>query len=126
MIKSFTGDQGNTGLPGIDGIPGTPGVDGLHGQKGYSIKGKIFLICFQFNYYCLLTLLLYICINVSGEPGALGYQGDKGDKGDSGRDGSKGDAGYCPPPNFTAGFKGFILMLSINIWHTRQNMFDSI
>lgn len=46
--------------------------------------------------------------SVKGEPGFTGTPGDKGQKGESGRDGTKGDAGYCPPVDFTAGFKGVL------------------
>lgn len=36
----------------------------------------------------------------------MGQTGEKGDKGDRGLDGTKGEPTDCPPPNFTAGFKG--------------------
>lgn len=43
---------------------------------------------------------------IKGEAGLQGVSGDKGDKGDRGLDGFKGEPSNCPPPNFTAGFKG--------------------
>lgn len=39
-----------------------------------------------------------------------GMPGEKGDRGDRGRDGSKGEPTNCPPPNFTAGFKGKLMI----------------